>query len=514
MDKISQLGRHLGRTADTVDASLRRAYPTYTVIEHTRDIFDEVISFDMDFVVPQQRSGSTYLDLRFNLPPELGTTCCVSTSICAACEIFTSGSIHTTQYPFTTVWVFGGYADGEYELIVDVDFEILNDQTIDVFFDATETDWIKICYVHNVYTEPPPVPSPPPESGERPFDPPTSPSSSSVPGTISAVGLIDASEDLNNWIESISDGSTISFPPSAIYRVDAGLLLVGRNDLVLNGNGAELRLNGGSSDGLPVAGFQLRGCNNIKIENFIVVGSNTNTTNIFVPGYENQHILSLAGFGGGPPSSYIEMTNVTGSRTFADAAYLEGRNIAPFEPSHHVWIHNNTFSYIGRMGIASIDVNDLLVENNTFDKVGIAVFDVEPNFEEQVVQRNTFRENSIGSFGHFSQLEGYVLSVAYTESNLVEDIIVTNNTSTGITAQGYDGKPRGLNSKVIGKFTVGAGIRVANVTFTDNVTDRAAHGPVIYAINVDNITVTGNVQPLLSGSLGQFDNSTGVTYQP
>jgi len=35
---------------------------------------------------------------------------------------------------------------------------------------------------------------------------------------------------------------------------------------------------------------------------------------------------------------------------------------------------------------------------------------------------------------------------------------------------------------------------------------------VLYFANVDGVTVTGNRQPLVSGSQAQFSNCTGVVY--
>jgi len=55
---------------------------------------------------------------------------------------------------------------------------------------------------------------------------------------------------------------------------------------------------------------------------------------------------------------------------------IEGRNTAPYEPSDEVWIHDNDASYIGRNAVSSIDVTDVLVEDNSFTKIGMDAWDL------------------------------------------------------------------------------------------------------------------------------------------
>ena len=198
----------------------------------------------------------------------------------------------------------------------------------------------------------------------------------------------------------------ISFPAGGTYRLDKGLLLAGRNNLVLDGNGAKLLLRGSGNDEAASA-FLLRGSNHVAISDFIVVGNNPNTTTIFNGGTELQHVLSLSGWYGGQPSTYVEISSVTASHLYADGAYLEGQNVAPYAPSHHVWIHNNDWSYIGRNAVSSINVNDVLVEDNRFDKIAMDAWDLEPNLAVEQVRRNTFRRNTVGSYGHMTQFLGW-----------------------------------------------------------------------------------------------------------
>ena len=350
-----------------------------------------------------------------------------------------------------------------------------------------------------------PAPTPAPTSapsGARPFAAPTTSGTRTVPATIDATGSSDASTALNTFIRNSPDGSLISFPAGGTYRLDKGLLLAGRNNLVLDGNGATLLLRGSGNDEAASA-FLLRGSNHVAISDFTVVGNNPNTTTIFNGGTELQHVLSLSGWYGGQPSTYVEISNVTASHLYADGAYLEGQNVAPYAPSHHVWIHNNDWSYIGRNAVSSINVNDVLVEDNRFDKIAMDAWDLEPNLAVEQVRRNTFRRNTVGSYGHMTQFLGwFVGSWNPTNQSPISDIVVTDNTVAGLAVSGYDGSPRGLTSR----FTSPG----SRITFTNNTSSRAVRGPAITFANIAGVTVGNNQQTLLSGSLTSFTNCTGI----
>ena len=66
-----------------------------------------------------------------------------------------------------------------------------------------------------------------------------------MPTTIDATGP-DASAALKSFIASVPDGSVIVFKAGGIYRMDTGLAILNRHNLVFEGNGATLRANGSS----------------------------------------------------------------------------------------------------------------------------------------------------------------------------------------------------------------------------------------------------------------------------
>ena len=341
------------------------------------------------------------------------------------------------------------------------------------------------------------APTPTPTSTPAPTSAPAN--TVSVPSSIDATGASDASAALNAFIKSVPDGSTIVFKAGTTYRLDQGLVLTNRHNLVFEGNGATLRANNAGSTWLGGPFNVNQGNSYITIRGFTLVGSNPDTTTVYKPGQENQHGVGIWG------SSHIEVANNTISHTWGDGVYVSG-NDSTHVSSDSVWIHDNTFTYAGRNGIALTAGSNVTIERNSFDKVGMHVFDVEPDFTYQVNTFDVFRNNTVGSYGLSTNYVGFLFAANGIAGSTVHDITVTGNTVTGNPHEGYDGSPRGLNTRV-------TTARQRNIVFTNNTTTMAAVGPVIYFANVDGVTVTGNTQPLVSGSQAGFTNCTGVMYR-
>ena len=61
-----------------------------------------------------------------------------------------------------------------------------------------------------------------------------------------------------------------------------------------------------------------------------------------------------------------------------------------------------------------------------------------------------------------------------------------------------------------GLFTWFGKSRVSDITFTNNTTTKAGAGPVLRFEHVDGLTVSGNTQPVTSGSVTYISDSTNV----
>src|SRR6185503_8655212 len=162
----------------------------------------------------------------------------------------------------------------------------------------------------------------------------------------------------------------------------------------------------------------------------------------------------------------------------------------------------NTGTYIGRNAVSSIDVTDALIEANTFDKIGLDAWDIEPNFDGQQVRRNVFRSNHIGAYSLRTESDGWLLSTWNETTAPIEDITLADNDVLGVGSKGHGGGPRGLHIQIDHS-------RTRNVVVTNNRTSQPAPGPVMHFVNVDGLIVDGNVQPLASGDLETFEAGSG-----
>ena len=338
-----------------------------------------------------------------------------------------------------------------------------------------------------------PTPTPAPTqptakpTGASPFAAPVTTATYTVPASIDATGATDVSAALNAWIQGVPDGSVISFPAKGVYKLGKGIQLGNRHNLVFQGNGATLRASGAGSDllsSLFVSGFSypLRywtgGTTHIAIRDFNLVG-NDSTPGVYGSGGEGQ-----AGFRS-YATGYLEVSGCTISAVWGDGFF--------FHDSTNVWVHDNRVASAGRNGVTVISGSGVTAEGNKFDKIGYVTLDVEPNAATEASSDIVFRSNTAGTWGQdFVSVDGQHTGAS------IRNITVSGNTVTGDT----------LSTRI----NNGGGSRLRNIAVTNNTSRVAGRGPVLIFAHVDGLKVTGNVQPLTSGSLTSITDSTNVTY--
>jgi hypothetical protein len=322
----------------------------------------------------------------------------------------------------------------------------------------------------------------------RPFPAPVTTRTVTVPTSIDASGATDASPALNTFVASVPDGSIISFPTGATYRLDKGIQFANRHNLVFVGNGTTLKVgaNASGSDqlassfvlGHEYGGFWDGGNTDIAIRDFILVG-NSPTPGVFNTNAEHLASFEVEG------SNRVEISGCRSSAYYGDFVKV-GDN------STSVWVHDNTVPTVGRNGGTIISGRDVTFERNTFGIVGYCVFDVEPNTASEATYNARFLANTAISWDcAFLSVEG-----SHTGA-IIDGIVADGNTVTG-----------GSIRTVIDN---GGTARMKNVSFTNNTGKKADDGPVLVFANIDGLTVTGTVQSLTSATLMRITNSTGVT---
>lgn len=340
---------------------------------------------------------------------------------------------------------------------------------------------------------PPPPVEPPPPTG-RPWPAPVTSRTVQAP----------ASGDLGAFVAQQPDGTVIGCPSTGSYTMAIGVRFERKQNIVLRGNGAAINMTGpGDQDNSSA--FIVRGSHNIAIENFRVRG---NYSGVPALQGENAHLLSLSDWYAQGISSYIEMSGVVADHIRGDFVYANGYTQlggGAAQPGHHLWVHHNKGDHCGRNAISPINFTDGLVEDNEWDNINYHVYDIEPDFTAQQVRRWTFQRDKIGSYAHRAGLVGFFVRNWNPPGNApVSDILVDRVTVEGIAANGYNGKPMGINVRFDSPSS--------NVAITNCSSPIVSASPVMVFNNVTGLRVAENRQggALLSGSGYAFGNSTGV----
>ena len=317
-----------------------------------------------------------------------------------------------------------------------------------------------------------PTPTPMPTRTLRPLP------AGVVPPTIDATGRVDASAALVSFLSGVPDGSTIVFKSGGVYLMDSALKLTGRHNLVFEGNGATLKSNGDTTEASSLFWIG-RGSSGITIRDFRLVG-NSPTPGVYQSGREGAHGILVDG------SSNVQIANVTVRGVWGDCFYVGSW-------ADTVWIHDSTCESSGRNGVTVTAGKNVTVERVAFEKSGYCTFDIEPNVNTEGAANILIVDNTAGTFGQdFAAVEG-----SHTGAP-INGIAFNGNTISGGTLR-----------TIIDN---GGTSRMRNIVFTNNTSTVAGVGPILIFAHIDDLTVTGNVQPLISGSLASITDSTGVTY--
>ena len=290
------------------------------------------------------------------------------------------------------------------------------------------------------------------------------------------------------------------FKAGGEYRVSDAIVVSGKRNLTLDGNGATLRN--------PVVGhykqshFRIQpGSQGIVIRNFTLVGNHAKagTTGALDEAHQDQHGIAIEG----AVDTLIE--DVTIRRVFGDCVYV-GVAYGTNAWSDGVTFRDSTCELTGRLGVTTIGGRNVLVERVTFDKLGTSVFGMEANNSSDGADNNVYRDNTIGSYGHNGLFVSYFYYASGAQGAPARNVTLANNRVEG-SPSGYDGRPQGLDILVNGD----RGPR-ENFIVRNNTSPISDRGPVMTFRNVKGVTVTGNEQPISSGGLATFPNSTNVTY--
>ena len=222
---------------------------------------------------------------------------------------------------------------------------------------------------------PKPTPAPTPKPTPAPTPKPTLPPANaiSVPASIDATGSTDVSGQLQSVIDKAPNGSTIVFKAGGTYRLDRALVVSGRRNLTLEGNGARLDLPR-TFDSWNSIGIQVRnGSTGTTIRDFAMVGNNTEAgTSDACCSREAQHAIAVLS----ATDTLIEGVDIR--RTWGDCLYVNAATVPGGTWSDGVTFRDSTCRLTGRHGVGIIRGSNIRIVNNVFDEIGFMVIDIEP----------------------------------------------------------------------------------------------------------------------------------------
>ena len=329
---------------------------------------------------------------------------------------------------------------------------------------------------------PRPTPRPTPPPTPRPTPPPAG-KGYTVPAAIDASGGSNVTNALNAFIASVPNGATISFRANGHYRSEGILNVVNRSNLTFDGNGATIYATPNTSANRR--NWNVRNSSGITFEQMTVQGANPQP-GTYDPNHEFEHGFWIDG------SSGIEISHVTMTRNRGDCVYLSDAGGAlPW--SSNIWIHDSTCTGNGRMGIAIVAARHVIVERCSFSAIAYQVFDLEPNRQSppQGSSYVTIRNNTV-----HGALKDYL--VGADGWGPIDHLTVTGNSVLGGTL------------RITVRPMAGSGYRRAAIVISNNTGTASSSGPLMYFSANDGLTVTGNRQPMASGSLTTVSNSTNV----
>ena len=214
---------------------------------------------------------------------------------------------------------------------------------------------------------------------------------------------------------------------------------------------------------------------------------------------ENHNAIAVYG------STNVLIERVDIRRVGGDCLYVSAHERRIW--SDGVTFRDSTCRLTGRMGVTVIAGSRIRVVNNTFDEIGYAVVGIEPDAGNEGASDVVVRDNTVGSYSLTDKYEGflfYACNAPWSDGAVVRDVTVSGNTVAGNLA-GMGGM-RGIHTLICANTTP------TNYTITNNTAAKAVAGPVLRILGTKGVTVTGNKQPLSSGSLATFSGSTNVTY--
>ena len=286
----------------------------------------------------------------------------------------------------------------------------------------------------------------------------------------------DDTAALQALIDSLPDGSTLTFPAGGKYRIEGTLHVKDKNNLTIEGNGSLFFAT--TTGNRTRSQWSFEGGSDIVVRDVIVKGANPYAgvgAAAYVASLEAQHAFNIWSTNG------IELDHVSATDVYGDFVYV-GAQAGGL--AKNVYIHDSTFARNGRQGISVTGGDGVRIVHNTITDTRRATFDLEPNGSTWGAFNVDIENNIIGP--------GRLNLLSSSGAGPVSNITFAHNVIN-----------RGANMQVGDS----SGGRRGPFTISDNVATAgwgsAAGSALLSFSNIDGLTVTGNTLPLQT-SRGDF----------
>ena len=214
-----------------------------------------------------------------------------------------------------------------------------------------------------------------------------------APPSIRSDCSADVTDQLQQWLTGVPDGSVATFRKGACYRVESTVTIAEKHDLLLDGRGAVLKST--TKGTRKRAHLRIQSSRNVTVRDLVVRGANPHAgtaENAYQPKLEAQHAYELLGDDG------VLLEGVQAYDVYGDFVYI-GKSQAG--PSKRITVARSHFERNGRQGIAITAAQDVLVVGNEVDDVARSLFDLEPNKAQDEVRRVRIEANTTGPVHNF-----------------------------------------------------------------------------------------------------------------
>jgi hypothetical protein len=236
---------------------------------------------------------------------------------------------------------------------------------------------------------PTPVPSPTPTPAVPPTSTPT--------GSLCSIAPADGQDAIAAAIRACPNGSTVLFPSNQTYHQTDKIMVTGRKNLTIDGNGSTFVKTSPSASGAVKPNWWLENDTSLVIKNMTVRGSFIPpSTRGIIPGNQYEHGFTVASGVG------ITIQDVAVFRVYGEFVTVQP-SCAPTScsiqdpPARNVRVLRLVGDYAARQCIAPISVVGFWLEDSKLSNCWQHGVDAEIDYPEEILQDLHFLRNEVSN---------------------------------------------------------------------------------------------------------------------